>query len=813
MTLPTSVQSSRAPSAAAGPRRGLSAFIAHAAVASIASITLTTAAPGLEIVLDYKDGKSKPPLEDPDGAKLQAIVRAAADEWERVFASVDETVEINFFWARFPSAGGIVGDFTPRTPRTLAKEGPVALSGGKRRIRFDTFGPGLAPIEWFLDPTPGENEEFGQPRTVHYGPELGDDVETTLGLGFTGPWPSWVEVSRVAISTNPSVEDHWDLYSVALHAIGQSIGLNPNRIACGPVRRREGHLVPDQWFPGVSAFDPFLMKTQIGDFGPVRCDRIAEGSVMQNELQRGQRRFISAVDVMAIAAANDWPLSGSFRPYLDRAELMSLTSSGITNLKLNTRAPWLGRRVPGRDSDVFIRESAHQVVRFDDSFEFRSVEVSNLGTSPDLDLTDVAVETKNNRVSAVEDIFIHAGAGGTICVKVDSNGSLDGRRIIADDASIQVVGGGLLRGHGGINVRAGGWLRTFGAPDDYALVEATGEGLFISSSNAVAIYSDYAVASFRTTPGSRFSGGGTVIRGFSSLFNTGAIVAENGLLEFLPSGPAIPAQFGGQPAAEVLAIDGNIFVGPCTIAPFQGALVVGQHVILQSALPIAELGQLVLIPRDLLGSTVTALGIENAGTIQCFEDTLGFVHSPVTHEASGAMFAEIGGKLILNGPVEFRGGEVFGDGAIYTPGDIVVSSDQLIETASFVWDGERDGIATDPEQLTTVQPGRRFHIASSAISENPDDGYNGRIDLLVDSVLRVDIPWRIQGRLDLDGAIVRGGELRIDSLLRGHGIVEAPVVNDGLILGPPVGSGKFLILAGGLVSLPGSSVVGNVIVP
>ncbi len=134
------------------------------------------------------------------GGNLFDIFNAAADTWEA--AILDQwTVTINFGWA--PQAGFLgVHNLVTQVPVPGV---PTRETQGS--IRFDNDGSSV----WFADPTPLTDEEY---RTyTQSSANLGGGVINT-GRVLTSPVPGSAAAGRT------------DLYSVALHEIGHTLGLS-----------------------------------------------------------------------------------------------------------------------------------------------------------------------------------------------------------------------------------------------------------------------------------------------------------------------------------------------------------------------------------------------------------------------------------------------------------------------------------------------------------------------------------------------------------------------------------------------------------
>lgn len=132
------------------------------------------------------------------GGNLASIFNAACDWWEQALVTTPYTLTLTFEWG--PQSGSTLA------AHTLSTQGGVPNRETAGSITFDNDGTST----WFLDPTPGANNEYGTGPTFSSA-DLGGGVLTT-GKVFTGG--------------SGSAAGRTDLFSVCLHEIGHSLGLS-----------------------------------------------------------------------------------------------------------------------------------------------------------------------------------------------------------------------------------------------------------------------------------------------------------------------------------------------------------------------------------------------------------------------------------------------------------------------------------------------------------------------------------------------------------------------------------------------------------
>ncbi len=204
-----------------------------------------------------------PPSSALGGGDLESLVRAAADEWERLILD-DHKFTLTFGWADTSlwsnAAVHIPGGSGGRPSRTIA--GSIAFNSSANNS-----------LKMFLDPTPSMNEEFTFEHRKF----------TDLG---SGP----IEYSRQFVGFTPESKSTIDLYTTALHEIGHALGL--------------------------TSWETYLIETLDGDIDvtlapfegssiPVHSSHIElSESLLADRRMWGQRREITQTDLLAVCQIN-----------------------------------------------------------------------------------------------------------------------------------------------------------------------------------------------------------------------------------------------------------------------------------------------------------------------------------------------------------------------------------------------------------------------------------------------------------------------------------------------------------------------------
>jgi len=232
-----------------------------AIVALAAFLTAATPAAAASIrgnLLTFVTGPDNSPANG--GGTLEGVFGAAARYWELALLD-DVDVVIDYYW-----------DFN---------SGPLAFSGGDANGGFIVIN--TSGIDWFVDATPGTDEEFTGPLVRDFA--LLGGVAVNYGVGVTG---------------GTGAADGTDLLSVLIHEIGHILrGGSPDAVADEadgdvdvtaprPLAGLEIPVTPGGFHlarpAGYTGLDPILFPF----------------------IDVGERRFISDADLLYVAQGGNW---------------------------------------------------------------------------------------------------------------------------------------------------------------------------------------------------------------------------------------------------------------------------------------------------------------------------------------------------------------------------------------------------------------------------------------------------------------------------------------------------------------------------
>lgn len=283
-------------------------------LAAMLAVVPVRPAKAIEITLNFDTSEGNFPSYDPDGSKLAAISEAAATIWEQIHPGTD-TFTWNVHWEEFDA-----------NTTTLA----IANSfDGSIRVRSNLGGPVLDSNHWFFDPTPFQDEEFGNPFQ-----ELYRDAEPDQQAWFFNNAPDLLEIGFVRNGINAPASTGYDLLTFMLHEMGHLSGITFNDFA------------PDVPIPAHFIGNRAGVKVKRADDGHVG----PENALMDPGAPKGVRIHPSALDIMVNANEKGW---GEIN--LQRVDWM-----GDVNAPLNTTwqwpTGWAGGKVPIPEADVTLRE-------------------------------------------------------------------------------------------------------------------------------------------------------------------------------------------------------------------------------------------------------------------------------------------------------------------------------------------------------------------------------------------------------------------------------------------------------------------------
>jgi len=227
-------------------------IVGRTEIASGVTITRTYVAPGETFPINGGIAGDAPP-NLAGGGNLIDVVNAAADWWELAIRD-PHSLEIGYGWS--PLGGLTLAVCT----QFVSPQPPV-----EGQIEFDNDGSS----EWFMDPTPYDNSEFGTYT------ETFDD----LGGGD-------VNVGRVFTGATGDAAGRIDLLAVAQHEIGHLMGITS--IVPGPIRIHDPLPYPKTRIPMVD--------------GHIKID----SALMSATISSGTRRYLTWVDILGGAERSGW---------------------------------------------------------------------------------------------------------------------------------------------------------------------------------------------------------------------------------------------------------------------------------------------------------------------------------------------------------------------------------------------------------------------------------------------------------------------------------------------------------------------------
>jgi len=292
-----------------GASRRFSRLSRFLVAGALLTAIFAASAPALEINLSYDEDDS--PSYDPDGSRLMAVARAAADIWQWHILD-DEEIHFDISWDDLGAT-------------RLGEYHPSYVPLDSIDLVFATEHGG-APTNWFFDETPYQDEEFGPLQQVL----LRDLDPTKADEAFAGPNVPLLEVGvRKDAPLGSAARGNFDLLSIVMHEMGHALGMNFS-------------LTDDDY-----DFD----SADIGglDVGAVEgpgYELVLETALMNDHAALvGRRTFPSATDILATHDQNDYTHFN-----LRRIDLLGAHSDDW-----NDTLNWIGGAVPQWYSDVFVR--------------------------------------------------------------------------------------------------------------------------------------------------------------------------------------------------------------------------------------------------------------------------------------------------------------------------------------------------------------------------------------------------------------------------------------------------------------------------
>jgi len=675
----------------------------------------------LDITLVYDENQSDNPATDPNGNQLGSIVEAAASIWDDLIVP-NHALTITYRWA----------DLSDET---------VSKSGQTINEVFDENGRIISATlqfnkerEFWIDPTPLDHSEFDIQQFLYR------DLDPEQQANWYSAAPDLLEVGYAGDPKSENTQDingrtlgesTRDLLTLVLHEMGHTLNVNSTP---GGVGREEIELEIGDEFSDYD-FDP----TSVGGFtvaaftqrsepdpddpnGPLELrDHIhptldEDGNEIANPLSPVlnwgkslgspyMRRLPSATDVLAIQSAAGWAID------LNRQDWLFPGTGAWTTLF----SGWEGRGIPD-----------HAAIR----------------NGFDVILTSKGAHVESLMVAEGSDVHV-----------------LDHELIVNDNLQVDptsqlTLSGGTVTG----NFLVGGEIRGFGT-------------MFLGFGSSVIESGDPSGKIVAT------SGQTLEIDGFSPL----------------TIDPTIEAIEGDIRIANSSTIRGDLVVGPSRTAYIKTMFVLDGGSVLLDGGTIHLDGTDTLVLQDgnltVEGSTNingrvnlhpdSQTDVETGGFLQIMDVAEMFGGSLTLSEFSSATFAKLttisGGiiympdnaQMIFDGPVEFAGGAIHGDGDLRHNDNVLISDDLTI----FVDDFDMDGSAEVPNHFFTVASGADFVLNANRI-ESTDfvDGYDGTFIVSGMATINTASPWRMDGELrftnNSQSPVLDGNTVQIDGSVR-----------------------------------------------
>lgn len=335
--------------------------------------------------------------EDPGGLLLTAHMQAAADDWADIVED-NFTMSIDYYYA----GASDVPTLTANAPAdTVTPDGRRTLTG---RIQF------YVDRDWWFDPTPTNDLEFNLSRTiVGELPAAEQAAQLTQVSGNTHA----LEVGYRGSPNGSVLVDGADTLSAARHELGHHMGVT-NQLPQSLIETNDGaYDLP----PGLNGGAVLEVHTgpdttaHLGVSGPLMS---SDGGV------NGERRGISAVDVLSAASVSNWTQIN-----LKRIDFMGSGTS------FGTSSDWAGSRVPSPLDWAYIRHGGLVTLTANDV-------VGQLHVAGGSNLTTLA---NTLAVQGKATIGVASGGSNHTAVTANAGGTFTAREIVIESGELQLTGG------------------------------------------------------------------------------------------------------------------------------------------------------------------------------------------------------------------------------------------------------------------------------------------------------------------------------------------------------------------------------------
>jgi hypothetical protein len=784
-----------------------------AIVAVLTCLALPTPrAEALNITFTY-DEREKPSF-DPTGAELRRVAAHAAAIWESYILD-DDDHHFDLSWSNL--GGGTLGQHEDY------------LGFATNNILIDTKDTNGNLRNWFFDPTPFSNEEFGTMNST-----LVKDMDpVAVDEGFAGQVPLNLETGFNGFSSSGSpAHGRIDLLSILMHEIGHQLGINysfnddaynfhPNTVG--------GRSLAVWEAPGYELnLDTVLMTDWPNLSDP-----------------RSERRLPSATDILAMHGESDFTNFNLPRVYFQGDK----SNSWHNNLN------WIGGKVPSTSNEVFLRNGG-LVIQSEGTSSAKSLQLTdnsslhvkgfklfvqndtnvgkglsrgdiNVGTLGD---TFATLETNNlfinngvvntydpkGSVNVMRDLTIGSrgtlmGAGVTrVGKKLINNGKIEGGTFLlfgfggthtlmtsAVGATLDLDGNGSEQGEISAVI---GDLKIYGPlSDEFNGRAGIGETRTLHFSQPWVMggnlnFNGGADASkYATLSGAQVTIKNTVnVKGHSLItapviLNDPAVVSLPAVQDTLVLAGTSTLRGGNFTGLGTLAIQGNTSVAmPNPIFPDERAddIVLAKFGAVDTDAIDTNL-EFEMNPNSTPGNTVV-------GNFTTYA-----LNVPLQVRTGGTMTASVS-SLYLPKQTTMSGGRITGTATVNQVGDLVTDGNSTINPNTFLWGVD----ATN--HRTTVRAGKRLDITPNRIVRSGEQVYKGNIVLETGATLNVNTAtsdtWKIAGDLQMGiSSAVTGDNIINTGRVHGSGTINvAQFENSGTVKPGTVFGG---------ISMPGTNYI------
>lgn len=640
----------------------------------------------------------------------------------------------------------IGGDSIALQGDAIARNLPTHVSNGrvtKANLLFDINR------DWYIDPTPGQDEEFNLSQTL---------FEGTDGSDYAGDPPELLEVGYRGKATTSAAQGRFDLLTTAMHELGHALGIPPMQPTIGqPVPDLDRETLDGDYdfiSSMVGGRSAGVIAASGVDFLNITIpDHIAPAqALMAPGHGQGVRVLPGATDALAAARTHRY------------SQIDLLRKDMLGGTQWNVSGNWIGNRVPDADDSVHVRTGNR--VNVANPAEVDALTITRLS---EVAIDGSILNADHLELTASGDLSGHGSVrvtdllfnSGQIAASDDQTLYLQVDRINLDGTDQSGLRGDIEALDGNVEVLG----PTTGASP--TMTDPFGGSIVVGPNRDFTFHNHWTLGT-----------NGRV------LFNGGTNIGDEAWLQ-QQAGSGIELTVNGD-----LTIHGRAALGGTTDLTGDGSvLITGNDDRLRvQHLKLAD------------GSEIDGDGtLVQAGQLTVASGNTSTVNSALT-VIRGAS-ATVGGDLVLEGVTELAGGHISGSGSMHQNNDLHVTGDATVDVALLSYDWNTDG-----DEADTIIYANRTLTINAAVSGTEFVQGQPAIVLRDGATLNTNLPfgnraWRVGGAMELhNGTIVTNADalkLGEDGVIRGDGVVEitanGQLSNSGVIR-PQHGS---LVLQGG----------------